>query len=173
LDSQRARYEELLSRREKSLSALQVDRERAQRRAFLDAHRIDRAQISGIGPWRVAALQSHGIETAEDVSASAIDRVPGFGPAYTQRLLDWRRSVEKRFVFDPNRAIDPTLIAAIDAEIANEGRQLEQMLTAGPERLRTIAKQIADTQARLMPALTKAVWEIAQADADLRVFRVF
>ncbi|MFN8515475.1 MAG: hypothetical protein U0841_23400 [Chloroflexia bacterium] len=42
----------------------------------------------------MATLQSWGIETAADVEAWAIKAISGFGQTYTNRLLDWRQTIE-------------------------------------------------------------------------------
>lgn len=49
--------------------------------------------------------ESFGVETADDVIASSVRRIPGFGPSYTNKLIDWRKSVERRFKFDPSKGI--------------------------------------------------------------------
>jgi hypothetical protein len=45
----------------------------------------------------VLALVSFGIEAAKDVLILNNQKVPGIGPVYSRRLLDWKESLEKSF----------------------------------------------------------------------------
>lgn len=64
---------------------------------YLERQIIADASISDVGPSRKAVLASFGVETAADVERHAIQRIAGFGPHLTDRLLSWRRSCEQRF----------------------------------------------------------------------------
>ena len=80
---------------------------RDQLKAFLRGHFIEDATKKGIGPGRISVLRSFGIETALDVTPDRVSAVDGFGPARTSAIVGWRQSVEARFRFDPNKAVDP------------------------------------------------------------------
>ncbi|HET8629548.1 MAG TPA: hypothetical protein VFL91_19190 [Thermomicrobiales bacterium] len=168
LEAKREVYRALPRAREQQLLALRAQLQQRQLTQYLDRHRIATATISGIGPGRVATLQSWNVETAADVTESRILAVPGFGPALTQRLLAWRRSVEARFVFDPRRGLDPADVAVVDREIAAKRGQLERELRSGLPRLQQAAQQIVTARATLYPMLQQASQTVAQAEADLR-----
>jgi DNA-binding helix-hairpin-helix protein with protein kinase domain len=153
------RIEELVSRQRD----LQLER-------FLDGFRIDRAGINGIGPSRAATLQSYGIETALDVREWDVLTVPGFGPTFTQRLVEWRRSVESRFVFNPSRQIPQQEIDRIDAEISVTRTNLERYLQLGPQSLNRARQQIQTRRDTLYPMLEHAIKAVAQAQAEVAVF---
>jgi DNA-binding helix-hairpin-helix protein with protein kinase domain len=132
---------------------------------FLEKHRIDNADISGIGPGRKALLRCHGVEDASDVTSSL--NIKGFGPGLKSALLAWRASLEQRFVFNPGEPLDTSDIRALDQEIARKRANLIQSLSAGPQQLR---QALVPWQARLrlisnLDALAK---QIAQADANLK-----
>lgn len=65
-----------------------------------------------------------------------------FGPKTSQKLLNWRRSVEARFVFDPSRAIDPRDIAQIDQDILGDRKRLQGALVLGLEQFKQTRAQI-------------------------------
>ena len=50
---------------------------------------------------------------ALDVTEERVGAVDGFGPARTSGLVGWQRSVEAKFRFDPNKALDPGERAAL------------------------------------------------------------
>lgn len=99
---------------------------------------LSAGQIQGIGPGRVATLASYGIETAYDITRSALGNVPGFGHVLVGNLRAWRNSVESRFVFDPNKGVDPDDIRSIEQEIIARRIQLETRLISGVSELRQI-----------------------------------
>ena len=173
LEQKRDQYKALQPQRERRLKDLLSNRERRQLQMYLSAHLISRAAIPGIGPARAATLQSYGIETAADVSENGVMAVPGFGPATAQKLMDWRRSVERRFTFDPRKSVDPAEIAAVEQELARVRLPLERALLDGPQQLRHIAQQTAVAREILHPVLVQALRNTAQAEADVRAFRLF
>jgi DNA-binding helix-hairpin-helix protein with protein kinase domain len=64
---------------------------------YLEAWTISKATIPDIGYSRKAILASFGIETAADVERHVVSRVPGFGKHLCERLLTWRRQLERAF----------------------------------------------------------------------------
>lgn len=109
-----------------------------QMQKHLEAHKISRARIDGIGDGRKMTLRSFGIETAWDVKANVVKAVPGFGPVLTDKLIQWRCSVEGRFAFNPNAPTDPSDIAKVRTEIAIRRSTMETEFIKGIRELETI-----------------------------------
>lgn len=162
-------YQALPARRQEKLRRLQSDWRERQLQRFLDRHRLADAQIAGIGPSREATLRSYGVETAADVTRDAVTRVPGFGPTLAGALLTWRRELERTFVFDPTRAVDPYDAEDVEREIQAEKARLERRLLGGVAELRAIAQQILARRASLRPEVEHALAALAQAEADAAV----
>jgi len=160
------RYSELEQERAARLRELETRQKEIQFQRFLESHRIDQASIPNIGEGRKATLQSWGIENAAQISESAILQVPGFGPVLTQNLLDWRRSVERRFRFDPKQGINPADVAAIDQDIARQRKPLERQLLGGVETLRQLRQQILTARSELMPLVQERLKELVQAETE-------
>lgn len=82
-----------------------TDQYQIQLRAFLEGYFIDVAQIPGIHITDRIALESYGIETAANVTAEALEVVPGFGQLLGRQrraaLLAWRQELERCFRYDP------------------------------------------------------------------------
>lgn len=167
LEHERDQLRELPHVRQRRYQDLERNREHHQRRRFLERFEIERAKIPSIGPGRKAMLASYNIETASDVTKSRIMGVPGFGPALTAELLKWRRSVEGRFRYDPRQGVDPQEIAALDREMADTKRKLEQNLIKGPQTLTQIRNTILAQRTALAHQLESAARALAQAKADL------
>ncbi len=167
LGEKKNRYEGLKQVRQRRFRQLHAQARDRQMQRFLDLHRILDAEIPGIGPARVAMLQSYGIETAADVTEADVFKVPGFGPVRTRSLLDWRRAIEQRFVFDPSRGVDPSDIQAIDREISFTRMRLEDDLRRGPDMLRQVSQQVVSVREAVGPELEAARQDVDQAKADL------
>jgi DNA-binding helix-hairpin-helix protein with protein kinase domain len=109
------------------------------------------------------------LETAWDVKSHSIKMVPEFGPVLTKKLMDWRRSFESRFKFNPNIPTDPAEIAKVRAEIAVRRSALEAELIKGGRDLETIR---AEALANRGDASQYQVHYLAfrQAEADAAAF---
>lgn len=158
---------QLSSERARRLHSLEANRPKAQLESFLDAHRIARATIPGIGPARKATLESFGIETARDVSSAAVEAIKGFGPELTTRLTDWRLEVERRFVFDPQRPVEPRLLAEVDRELGLRRSELAKKLAEGPTRLLQLRATVEHARYVVGEALRTQQRELLQAQRDL------
>ncbi|AEG15146.1 hypothetical protein Desku_1566 [Desulfofundulus kuznetsovii DSM 6115] len=161
------KYKDMPNLRHKKIKELEGKKMERQLKRFLDLHRLVDAKIDKIGPTRKAVLRSYGIETAADIDYRALKNIPGFGPVLIHNLVKWRQEIEKRFVFDPTRALDPTDLAEIDREIEMEKHRLEQLLLNGATELERIAQQIHAKRQALLVEVEKCQQELAQAQAML------
>ncbi len=168
LERARREYLNLPNKRRARLKELETNRRQYQLRRFLDRYRIGAANIPGIGPGRTTTLQSYGIETAADVRRDTVLAVPGFGNSLTDRLVAWRHDLERKFVFDPNQAVDSRDITAVEKGIETEKTQIEQKLLNGSARLRQISEQVSMKRRVLHSEVMQALTELAQAEAELR-----
>lgn len=171
LRRQRDELMKLPATRQAHYSLLVSGREVAAKKKFLDKFEISKASISGIGPAKKSMLESYGIETAADISRSAVLNVPGFGPALTKRLTEWRRTVEARFRFDPNVGVDPKDIADLDQRMAQKKGGLEDALRKGAAELHHIRNMILSKRQALEGPLRGAARATAQAEADMRTIQ--
>lgn len=166
LERMRSEYEKLPALRQQKLRQLEKDRRANQFQRFLDGYLIRDANIMGIGATRKTMLQSYGIETAADITPYAVLGVAGFGPAYTNRLMEWRRQIEKGFVFDPAKPVDLRDVARVEQEISAARSRLEQELSRGATQLHQIRQQIQARRQALQPAVESALKTLAQLEAD-------
>ena len=128
-----------------------------QLRLHLENHRIQNASIYKVSPQLKQTLRSFGIETAFDVSYGRVINVPGFGPVRTNSVVAWRKSVENRFVFDPNKALNPSDVTNIKNTISMKRNTL---LQEGNMRLSACRSKFAEVTASrsLVPAFLRQAW---------------
>jgi DNA-binding helix-hairpin-helix protein with protein kinase domain len=169
LSKAKAELEALPRVEQEELNALHATARQRQLEKFLNTCFIDRASIPGLGPARKASLRSFGIETAADVTRSRVMQVHGFGESLTRAVVDWRRSCERQFHFNPAAAVSQSDRDSVRAKLAVKRIALEQRLSAGPGQLQQLRQRILTQTAALMPQLQDAARKLAQAQADLGV----
>ena len=67
-------------------------------------------QINGLTVSDVTMMESFGMDSANDVDRIRLYGVPGLDPGTVMSLLDWRREVEQKFVFNPEYGITLTSV---------------------------------------------------------------
>ncbi len=161
LSEAHSEFKGLPARRTKLMAELQAKREAHQKMQYLDRFRIDRADITGIGPSRAATLASFGIETAADIERYKILNLKGFGPSLCDALMGWRRQHESRFRFNAAAPVDPREIRRVEDLIETRKTQLQVRLQGGSRELLMSRTHIIAARTRLSPIL-KASWDSLQ-----------
>lgn len=161
------------SRYQAEFAGLGKHRARKELEAFLERHIIAAHPIADIGKKTQALLLSFGIETAADVTDAKLARIPTLSNERKQHLLAWRKSIERRFRFNPKRGIDGRILRELTSRHTRERLANQAKLSGGAMVLRRIASETA----RQRPALQKLVAERAealrQAEADTNVLPLF
>jgi DNA-binding helix-hairpin-helix protein with protein kinase domain len=168
LNDLRTQHIELPKLRQSKLQDLQRNLRQSQLRIYLEKFSISSAAIPNVGDTRKAMLASYNIDTAADVTITAVDAVPGFGQFLTGQLLAWRQTLESRFVFNANRGVDPEDVRALDKEIAGKRVSLESSLLKGAPDLMRVGNEIMVARQALAKELENAARELYQAEADAR-----
>jgi len=134
----------------RKLAELEARRRELQLEAWLDRIPLADARLEGLSRSAVIVLASNGIETARDVSAEALRRVPSLGLSVLKLLLAWRRRQERAFRFDDRKGLEPEALAALEREVQQRRAELVQALADGPARLRNAARQLEMRRAALV-----------------------
>ncbi len=150
----------------RKLEELRRNQHRLQLERFLDSFQIEKAKIEGVGSGRKQTLESYGIETAADIERHKLRGIPGFGPKLQSALLNWRAGLERRFIFDPSRAIDPRDIAKVEQEVLTEKTNLERQLRGGVAELKQVHAQIQGVRQHMRGPVEAAYRAYLQAVAD-------
>jgi hypothetical protein len=168
LRNRKETYENLAQIRQFKLQKLEADARETQLDEFLDQFEINDAEIKGMAPPIKAALLSYGVETAADVT-EGVRQIPFVGRSQAERLLEWRRSLERGFVFDPARGVPYDARVKTEREVDALRFSLESELSGGAGYLRRVKQEIETSRQKLEPLLTKARQELARARKDLAV----
>jgi DNA-binding helix-hairpin-helix protein with protein kinase domain len=144
----------------------------AQLSAHLDQFFIKQAVWPRIPKSALSALYSYGIETAADVNERDVRDVPGFGEVRTHILMDWRRTKEAGFHFDPTKALHSTQLQQEERRLGAERRQKERDLVrikTQIDAVRSGIEQLIHVYEREAQKLAK---QIAQAIVDSDALRL-
>jgi DNA-binding helix-hairpin-helix protein with protein kinase domain/Tfp pilus assembly protein PilF len=148
------------------IAGLKTTQRMHQLRLYLERHPISHGAIKGVGDSRKATLRSYGIETAADIERARIESISGFGPAIAGTLLDWRASLERKFVFDASRPIDPADVAAIKSDIARQAADIEKRLRQSLSNLQQSAASVASVRASLKASAVNVWHGLKQGEID-------
>jgi DNA-binding helix-hairpin-helix protein with protein kinase domain len=168
LQNQKETYENLAQIRQFRLQQLEAEARETQLDEFLDQFEINAAEIKGVVAPIKSALLSHGVETAADVTEE-VGQIPSVGRSQAERLLDWRRSLVRGFVFDSARGVSHEARVKTEREVDALRFRLESELIGGAHYLRRVKQEIETSRQKLQPLLTKAREEVARAKKDLEV----
>jgi len=165
----RDEYSQLPEREKAEIAKLHATAEARQKDQFLERHFLDTAVISGVGPAKKAALRSFGIETAADVTWRNVNSVKGFGKVLTKAVVDWRKTCEQRFVFNPKIAVTEADKNAVRVKLATRKHTLEITLNAGAKELQCLRQDAISKASMLSPVLQEVSQKLAQSQADLNI----
>ena len=166
-------YEALAADQAGCITRYQNERENRQRTKFLEGFRIRNHKIFGIGPAKLAALTSYGIETAADITAAAVRVVPGFGPINSKPLLEWRKQCERGFIYDPRPTpADHYEIAKIKSENRQQKQLLRQKLSAEAQQFTLAVKTFRSFISQIDPSLNDLHRRRSQIEADLTYLNI-
>jgi DNA-binding helix-hairpin-helix protein with protein kinase domain len=159
-------YDDLANRERKDLDTLHTHAEKRQRVRFLEQFFIDKANLSGIGPANRATLASFGIETAAEVEWNRIRRLKGFGDVKTRALVDWRKSLERNFRFNPSLSVTQADINQVKQKVQARAQEIQQEMRKGLAEIQNFPRQQEEAIRRHTPILQRAADRLAQANAD-------
>lgn len=162
-------FDQLASAKQIELNSANSNRRTLQLATFLDGFEIRRAKIKGIGPARLAQLISYGVETAADIDRSRLLAVPGFGDGISRPLLEWRSSLEARFVYNPASSVSDQLeISKINEKYRLKASHIEKSLRTAVLELVRLRQQITTEMSRPEPTLEFAFHRLEDQRAELR-----
>jgi DNA-binding helix-hairpin-helix protein with protein kinase domain len=163
----KSNYEELPSIYAKKQKQLEKDQRNHQLHEFLDHFPIQSCRIDHITPSRKAVLQSYGIETAKDISIQTLLGVPGFGP-FINDLIEWRKSLEKRFSFDPKKGIPKADLYTLEKEMYTLKCDLEKKLTDGEAEIHFLKTTILNRRENLKKEADECLLILGKLKAYVR-----
>lgn len=161
-------YRGLGAAKSQAVTRLKNERHNRQLNEYLDRFLIRRATISGIGHAKTTMLASFGIESAADVKYHAVVNIPGFGPATANKLVEWRKKIESRFVYNPapNQS-DQAAQAKLDSDFANKAAALVKQISGGQVELVQSANVLRSRLQIEDRRLTELAGQRAQLESDL------
>ncbi|RCS56093.1 hypothetical protein DTL42_00480 [Bremerella cremea] len=162
----KARYANLEAQRIQELNQLQQEAKQRQLDDYLQNCFLSAARIPGIGPGRLAALESYGVDSAFEIQKDLLQLVPGIGPDLTNRLLAWRSQKIREFRYSAARGVPRAILDHVELKHAQARLQLEQQIKHGPAKLNKIRQETSAVITRIDAAIARATLEVKQREAD-------
>ena len=168
LQTLRSEYNGLPLQRQRKMQELERNKYQLQLAQFLDQFNLSEAKIVGIGVGRKQMLASYGVDTAADITPPNLSQVPGIGPKFAERLMNWRKGIEPRFRFDPQKAIDRLEIEKIEREIRSRRADLESRIQKGVSEAVAAHTVIATRRKMYGEQAIFALKNVVQAEANYK-----
>ena len=161
-------YEALALEEAQRIKNYQNEREAIHLAKWLESFRIRNYKIVGVGPAKLAALASYGIETAADATPEKVLRVPGFGAINSKLLFEWRKKCAHGFVCNPNpTGVDQFELRKIKADVHQLRQTLRQKLTSEAKQFAQAVQACRNILAKTDPTLEVLHKRRGQIEADL------
>lgn len=167
LNGLREKERELVAQRGSRLRELEQGRFARQQARFLDGFVLADSRIRGFGPELIACLESYGVETADDITPSSLQGIPGIGSKRQERLLAWKQEKLKQFAFRADDHADVQERACVEQEMLSERARVHSLILTKARLLREQAARKefqADVLRRQYDEAVKA-WTRAATDA--------
>ena len=120
-------------------------------------------------PSRKRLLESYGIEAADDIIVSRLQGVPGFGPVMINRLVQWKKSIENKFVFNPAMSIDPRDVAKVELEMLAARNKLQGSVKDAYARTLQAHAELMRVRAKKKQPLEQLLMALGQARSDVKL----
>ncbi|MDB4912391.1 MAG: hypothetical protein JWM95_35 [Gemmatimonadetes bacterium] len=140
-----AEHKQLRANYEAEYEQLKTKSRTAQTHEHLQRYPVRASHLSGIGPTVIAALESYGIYTADDVAYDRVLYVKGIGPKRASALVSWKQRCESQFKPDSRRTIDAGALAALKQKYVTRHEFLAGTLASGPRMLTNARERIEQT----------------------------
>jgi DNA-binding helix-hairpin-helix protein with protein kinase domain len=169
LQKKKTEYQSLSRQRQERIEKLEADLKRQQLNNYLAGIPISNGHEVEIEETSQRILESHGIKAAVNVEPTLLAKLSEVDWHTAKRLLDWRQSVEKRFVFDPPTGFGESAIQTIDREMMTLKTNLEREMENGQKAIQRLNKEVRSVPAKLRPEIEEVLLRLAQLDADSTV----
>jgi DNA-binding helix-hairpin-helix protein with protein kinase domain len=115
-------------------------------------------QIEGLTPSNVTMMESFAIESANDIDRMRLYGIPGLEGETVMALMDWRREVEQKFVFNPEHGITLASVGQTK-ELAVRRFKIAQArkILSGAKQVETLAEVAKVELARALTQFDTAV----------------
>lgn len=139
-----------------------------QRDDFLDQFFLTDHDIPGFGPTRTSILVSNGIETARDIERDKIMSLPGFKDKLTGQLMQWRLTIEAKFVFNASTGVPKSELQTLGLTYFQLRQPIEVKLVDGEKKLAEILKKFSTVYQVARNEIELHLTAYAQAVADVK-----
>lgn len=152
------------------IKLLQDEAFRYQLEKHLSNYQLTDASISGLKPLTVTDLRTNGIKTAADIDSNHLQKLTAIDGFLRVKLLDWRKSLERNFEYQPNVQLPESSHRRVVSEFNEKRRAIEKEIEKMLTVLRVSAGSIHQKQQQILAQTEDIKQKVLQAESNLRAF---
>lgn len=134
---------------------------------YLSSFEIQRSRFPNVDQRAFDAMQDRDIRTADQITATGLERIPGLNADARTTFLDWRSEIEQGFRFDPATEIPERDQKLIESDFSNRRRHLEREIEQLLVTVRSSAAMVQNRHRVMSARITDLANRLAQAESDL------
>ena len=136
---------------------------------YLEGFLLRRYEIQGLTLGRKAALLSHNIVTAFDVTLETVRAVPGFSQQWAERLVRWRQDCERGFRYAAPRVLPESVLEEARETAKRQTMTLTQQGVACLREWENVSGAYAGEHRLLQSEYREACTRLAGLEANLSI----
>ncbi len=135
---------------------------------YLASFKIGDAKIAGLHRKNLDLVKSCGVRTAADVDAKRLLSVPPYvTPETKEKIIEWRKNLERDFVYDPDTKIPEADQKKLAGDFAEKRRKIEREVENLLVSLRSGSTLVRQRQQHLTTRAEAVTRRLLQNESDL------
>lgn len=135
---------------------------------YLASFKIGDAKIAGLHRKNLGLVKSCGVRTAADVDAKRLLSVPPYvTPETKEKIIEWRKNLERDFVYDPDTKIPEGEQKKLAGDFAKNRRKIEREIENLLVSLRSGSTLVRQRQQHLTTRAEAVTRRLQQSESDL------
>ncbi|MBS1797019.1 MAG: tetratricopeptide repeat protein [Acidobacteria bacterium] len=134
---------------------------------YLASFKIGDAKFPGVGVRTIEMLKGGGIRTAADVDAKRLDSLPPVEGDIKDRLVEWRKNLERNFAYDPDTGIPEGEQQKLTGEFVEKRGRLEREIENLLVSLRSGSTLVRQRQQHLTTRAETVAKQLLQSESDI------
>lgn len=160
-------YQKLQQLSANKLKLLREDTLQTQFSEYLRSFKVADCKILGVSEEDHKTLLRKRVKTAAEIEEKRLLNFYHINPQLTEKLIDWRKEVERKFEFDDNFEIPEDEQQKITLEVAGKRRAIEREIEQIFASLRSASVNLRHQQKQLLEKSESIGKEILQTESDL------
>ena len=135
--------------------------------SYLASFKISDAKIAGVTAKQINLLKGYNLRTAADVDGKRLGSLPPAHNEIKEKILEWRKSLERGFVYDPNTEIPEAEQKRLSEGFTEKRGKIEREIENLLVSLRSGSTLLRQRQQHLSAKAETLARQLLQSESDL------